>query len=282
MFFDVLLEELFLYVVRIFVFICVLKELLFMFVFRDMFIVKCMKMFDGIVMMELEINCFVGEGFIRVEVFVLFVEKIEILFEIFSWFEVVVVMFNDVIVSVSEFCMFCEVKVKFCGVFSLEEVCVNEVFWFVSDDFNICGLVVIIKNLFERFFLEEGVVDIFIDVIVVYFEVCDVVKCVVCVGGIFWKEILSVGVVFDCFIEFLVVLIGFFLFERFEIVVLEVEDSVVKFVIRKLLNVWICEDFIDVLISVNCLVCDVFRFFICVSDLLGFVVICEGVDGNIK
>lgn len=223
-----------------------------------------------------------GEGFIRVEVFVLFVEKIEILFEIFSWFEVVVVMFNDVIVSVSEFCMFCEVKVKFCEVFSLEEVCVNEVFWFVSDDFNICGLVVIIKNLFERFFLEEGVVDIFIDVIVVYFEVCDEVKCVVCVGGIFWKEILSVGVVFDFFIEFLVVLIGFFLFERFEIVVLEVEDSVVKFVIRKLLNVWICEDFIDVLISVNCLVCDVFRFFICVSDLLGFVVICEGVDGNIE
>ena len=316
MFPDVPSEEPFSYVARIPVFICALKESLFMFVLRDTFTAKRTKTPDGIVMTELETNCSVGEGFIRVEVSVSLAEKIEILLEIFSWLEAVVATSNDAIVSVSEFCMLREVKVKFCEVFSLEEACVNEVLWPVSDDSNTCGLVVITKNSLERFPLEEGVADTFIDVTAVYFdsntcglvvitknslerfpleegvadtfidvtavyfEVCDAAKRVVCVGGTLWKETLSAGVALDCSTELLVVLTGLPSLERLEIVVLEAEDSAVKLVTRKLPNVWTCEDLTDVLTSVNRSVCDVSRLLICVSDLLGSVVTCEGADGN--
>lgn len=280
MFPDVPSEEPFSYVARIPVFICALKESLFMFVLRDTFTAKRTKTPDGIVMTELETNCSVGEGFIRVEVSVSLAEKIEILLEIFSWLEAVVATSNDAIVSVSEFCMLREVKVKFCEVFSLEEACVNEVLWPVSDDSNTCGLVVITKNSLERFPLEEGVADTFIDVTAVYFEVCDAAKRVVCVGGTLWKETLSAGVALDCSTELLVVLTGLPSLERLEIVVLEAEDSAVKLVTRKLPNVWTCEDLTDVLTSVNRSVCDVSRLPICVSDLLGSVVTCEGADGN--
>lgn len=230
MFPDVPSEEPFSYVARIPVFICALKESLFMFVLRDTFTAKRTKTPDGIVMTELETNCSVGEGFIRVEVSVSLAEKIEILLEIFSWLEAVVATSNDAIVSVSEFCMLREVKVKFCEVFSLEEACVNEVLWPVSDDSNTCGLVVINKNSLERFPLEEGVADTFIDVTAVYFEVCDAAKRVVCVGGTLWKETLSAGVALDCSTELLVVLTGLPSLERLEIVVLEAEDSAVKLV----------------------------------------------------
>lgn len=280
MFPDVPSEEPFSYVARIPVFICALKESLFMFVLRDTFTAKRTKTPDGIVMTELETNCSVGEGFIRVEVSVSLAEKIEILLEIFSWLEAVVATSNDAIVSVSEFCMLREVKVKFCEVFSLEEACVNEVLWPVSDDSNTCGLVVITKNSLERFPLEEGVADTFIDVTAVYFEVCDAAKRVVCVGGTLWKETLSAGVALDCSTELLVVLTGLPSLERLEIVVLEAEDSAVKLVTRKSPNVWTCEDLTDVLTSVNRSVCDVSRLLICVSDLLGSVVTCEGADGN--
>ena len=273
-------EEPFSYVARIPVFICAPKESLFMFVLRDTFTAKRTKTPDGIVMTELETNCSVGEGFIRVEVSVSLAEKIEILLEIFSWLEAVVATSNDAIVSVSEFCMLREVKVKFCGVSSLEEACVNEVLWPVSDDSNTCGLVVITKNSLERFPLEEGVADTFIDVTAIYFEVCDAAKRVVCVGGTLWKETLSAGVALDCSTELLVVLTGLPSLERLEIVVLEAEDSAVKLVTRKLLNVWTFEDLTDVLTSVNRSVCDVSRLLICVSDLLGSVVTCEGADGN--
>lgn len=280
MFPDVPSEEPFSYVARIPVFICAPKESLFMFVLRDTFTAKRTKTPDGIVMTELETNCSVGEGFIRVEVSVSLAEKIEILLEIFSWLEAVVATSNDAIVSVSEFCMLREVKVKFCGVSSLEEACVNEVLWPVSDDSNTCGLVVITKNSLERFPLEEGVADTFIDVTAVYFEVCDATKRVVCVGGTLWKETLSAGVALDCSTELLVVLTGLPSLERLEIVVLEAEDSAVKLVTRKLLNVWTCEDLTDVLTSVDRSVCDVSRLLICVSDLLGSEVTCEGADGN--
>lgn len=280
MFPDVPSEEPFSYVARIPVFICALKESLFMFVLRDTFTAKRTKTPDGIVMTELETNCSVGEGFIRVEVSVSLAEKIEILLEIFSWLEAVVATSNDAIVSVSEFCMLREVKVKFCEVFSLEEACVNEVLWPVSDDSNTCGLVVITKNSLERFPLEEGVADTFIDVTAVYFEVFDAAKRVVCVGGTLWKETLSAGVALDCSTELLVVVTGLPSLERLEIVVLEAEDSAVKLVTRKLPNVWTCEDLTDVLTSVNRSVCDVSRLLICVSDLLGSVVTCEGADGN--
>ena len=280
MFPDVPSEEPFSYVARIPVFICALKESLFMFVLRDTFTAKRTKTPDGIVMTELETNCSVGEGFIRVEVSVSLAEKIEISLEIFSWLEAVVATSNDAIVSVSEFCMLREVKVKFCEVFSLEEACVNEVLWPVSDDSNTCGLVVITKNSLERFPLEEGVADTFIDVTAVYFEVCDAAKRVVCVGGTLWKETLSTGVALDFSTELLVVLTGLPSLERLEIVVLEAEDSAVKLVTRKLPNVWTCEDLTDVLTSVNRSVCDVSRLLICVSDLLGSVVTCEGADGN--
>lgn len=280
MFPDVPSEEPFSYVARIPVFICALKESLFMFVLRDTFTAKRTKTPDGIVMTELETNCSVGEGFIRVEVSVSLAEKIEILLEIFSWLEAVVATSNDAIVSVSEFCMLREVKVKFCEVFSLEEACVNEVLWPVSDDSNTCGLVVITKNSLERFPLEEGVADTFLDVTAVYFEVFDAAKRVVCVGGTLWKETLSAGVALDCSTELLVVLTGLPSLERLEIVVLEAEDSAVKLVTRKLPNVWTCEDLTDVLTSVNRSVCDVSRLLICVSDLLGSVVTCEGADGN--
>lgn len=280
MFPDVPSEEPFSYVARIPVFICALKESLFMFVLRDTFTAKRTKTPDGIVMTELETNCSVGEGFIRVEVSVSLAEKIEILLEIFSWLEAVVATSNDAIVSVSEFCMLREVKVKFCEVFSLEEACVNEVLWPVSDDSNTCGLVVITKNSLERFPLEEGVADTFIDVTAVYFEVFDAAKRVVCVGGTLWKETLSAGVALDCSTELLVVLTGLPSLERLEIVVLEAEDSAVKLVTRKLPNIWTCEDLTDVLTSVNRSVCDVSRLLICVSDLLGSVVTCEGADGN--
>ena len=280
MFPDVPSEEPFSYVARIPVFICALKESLFMFVLRDTFTAKRTKTPDGIVMTELETNCSVGECFIRVEVSVSLAEKIEILLEIFSWLEAVVATSNDAIVSVSEFCMLREVKVKFCEVFSLEEACVNEVLWPVSDDSNTCGLVVINKNSLERFPLEEGVADTFIDVTAVYFEVCDAAKRVVCVGGTLWKETLSAGVALDFSTELLVVLTGLPSLERLEIVVLEAEDNAVKLVTRKLLNVWTCEDLTDVLTSVNRSVCDVSRLLICVSDLLGSVVTCEGADGN--
>lgn len=280
MFPDVPSEEPFSYVARIPVFICALKESLFMFVLRDTFTAKRTKTPDGIVMTELETNCSVGEGFIRVEVSVSLAEKIEILLEIFSWLEAVVATSNDAIVSVSEFCMLREVKVKFCEVFSLEEACVNEVLWPVSDDSNTCGLVVITKNSLERFPLEEGVADTFLDVTAVYFEVFDAAKRVVCVGGTLWKETLSAGVALECSTELLVVLTGLPSLERLEIVVLEAEDSAVKLVTRKLPNVWTCEDLTDVLTSVNRSVCDVSRLPICVSDLLGSVVTCEGADGN--
>ena len=280
MFPDVPSEEPFSYVARIPVFICALKESLFMFVLRDTFTAKRTKTPDGIVMTELETNCSVGEGFIRVEVSVSLAEKIEILLEIFSWLEAVVATSNDAIVSVSEFCMLREVKVKFCEVFSLEEACVNEVLWPVSDDSNTCGLVVITKNSLERFPLEEGVADTFLDVTAVYFEVFDAAKRVVCVGGTLWKETLSAGVALDFSTELLVVLTGLPSLERLEIVVLEAEDSAVKLVTRKLPNVWTCEDLTDVLTSVNRSVCDVSRLLICVSDLLGSVVTCEGADGN--